>query len=509
MDASDIIILDDRFSSIVRAVLWGRSVYDNVQKFLQFQLTVNVVALLLVFFGAVCGFGEPLTAVQMLWVNLVMDTMGALALATEPPTPELLKRKPYKRDASLVSRTMWRNILCQSAFQLTLLFILMFTGAKLFGVHDMSLKPCKRYTVSGKDTTFWDTTTMKKTKTPTANSLTCSTFKAQCSYWGLDLNTDCMIKEVDGKSFHGLEGFEESCLTCGLEDYRHGTIIFNTFIWCQIFNEYASRILADELNMFSGISNNRMFLYVSVVSVGMQIFIVEVTGSFMETSPLTLSQGLVTIALGALTLPMGALMRLIPVTENEDDFFNMDMSKDAGAVDSVGELIAEMGRLEASTNLAAATAAAATASNSRNQTVAREQDNAAMMAHVHDSKMAAFLPTSDKYVITSNGVVALANSVKSTVNTYAWTGSGVKSCGLKGFKRDQPSGPVDSATTATATATAATTATASAEQPAAPAPAPSSSFNIEMDAPVSPRISVKSKKGDEKPGSAATHAAEP
>merc|ERR1712070_1263487 len=89
------------------------------------QLTVNLVALLLVFFGAVLGFEEPINAVQMLWVNLVMDTFGALALGTEPPIQELLERKPYKRTASLISVPMRRNIVVQSAFQLAVLFFLM------------------------------------------------------------------------------------------------------------------------------------------------------------------------------------------------------------------------------------------------------------------------------------------------------------------------------------------------------------------------------------------------
>jgi Ca2+-transporting ATPase len=80
--AADVVILDDRFGSIVKAIMWGRTVYDNIRKFLQFQLTVNLVALLLVFIGAVTGFGQPLNAVMMLWVNLIMDTMGALALGT-------------------------------------------------------------------------------------------------------------------------------------------------------------------------------------------------------------------------------------------------------------------------------------------------------------------------------------------------------------------------------------------------------------------------------------------
>jgi YafQ family addiction module toxin component len=133
-EASDIIIMDDNFSSIVKAVTWGRCVFDNIRKFLQFQLTVNVVALLIVFIGAVVGFGEPLNAVQLLWVNLVMDTMGALALGTEGPTPELLQRRPYKRSSSLISRPMWRNILVQSAFQIVLLLILIFVGADMFDI---------------------------------------------------------------------------------------------------------------------------------------------------------------------------------------------------------------------------------------------------------------------------------------------------------------------------------------------------------------------------------------
>ena len=103
-EASDIVILDDNFSSIVSSIKWGRCVFDNIRRFLQFQLTVNIVALVTTFLAALLRFEPPLNAVMMLWVNLIMDTMGALALGTEGPTPSLLERAPYKRDASLVSR---------------------------------------------------------------------------------------------------------------------------------------------------------------------------------------------------------------------------------------------------------------------------------------------------------------------------------------------------------------------------------------------------------------------
>ncbi|CAN0443880.1 unnamed protein product, partial [Hapterophycus canaliculatus] len=118
-NASDIVILDDKFSSIVKAIMWGRGVYDNIRKFLQFQLTVNVVALLIVFIGALSGKDPPLNPLMMLWVNLIMDTMGALALGTEAPTLELLDRRPYKRNAPLISRPMFRNIMVQSIFQVS------------------------------------------------------------------------------------------------------------------------------------------------------------------------------------------------------------------------------------------------------------------------------------------------------------------------------------------------------------------------------------------------------
>jgi P-type Ca2+ transporter type 2B len=110
-DSSDIIILDDNFSSIVTAIKWGRNIYTNVRKFLQFQLTVNVVAMFIVFIGSVVLRDPPLTSVQMLWVNLIMDTCGALALATEPPAEELLQQKPYPRSDPIVTPTMMRNII--------------------------------------------------------------------------------------------------------------------------------------------------------------------------------------------------------------------------------------------------------------------------------------------------------------------------------------------------------------------------------------------------------------
>uniref|UniRef100_A0A1B6GQS8 Calcium-transporting ATPase n=1 Tax=Cuerna arida TaxID=1464854 RepID=A0A1B6GQS8_9HEMI len=133
-EASDIILTDDNFTSIVKAVMWGRNVYDSITKFIQFQLTVNLVAILVAFVGACTVEDSPLRAVQMLWINLIMDTFASLALATEKPTPVLLDRKPYGRRQPLISKMMFKNILGQSVYQLSVLFCLVYLGDKLLDI---------------------------------------------------------------------------------------------------------------------------------------------------------------------------------------------------------------------------------------------------------------------------------------------------------------------------------------------------------------------------------------
>ncbi|CAM9198079.1 unnamed protein product, partial [Ectocarpus fasciculatus] len=313
--ASDIVILDDKFSSIVRAIMWGRSVYDNIRKFLQFQLTVNVVALLIVFIGACGGFPPPLNAVMMLWINLVMDTMGALALATEAPTLKLLARRPYRRQAGLISRPMMRNIGFQSFYQLTTLLVLLFAGGKLFGIR--SGEWCSKFSVEDSNQR-WNLQTTEK---DASGDVTCDSFN-MCD----TKDIDCYEKEFDigggqKRSFSDFDGFMSECLLCEKYDHTHGTIMFNTFVWAQIFNEYNSKSLTDEWDVYSDLPTNYMFLAVSVVTIGLQIFLVQVGGEFLGVSPLNLNQWLVTIALGAIALPVGIFMRFFPIEEDPSSFF--------------------------------------------------------------------------------------------------------------------------------------------------------------------------------------------
>ncbi|MBI4816395.1 MAG: calcium-translocating P-type ATPase, PMCA-type [Deltaproteobacteria bacterium] len=127
-DAADVILLDDDFSTLVKAIAWGRTIFENVQKFLLFQLTVNVVAVGTAFLAAVLGFGVPLNTVQLLWVNLIMDTLAALALATEPPTQKALDRPPHGRVEPLLSRPMIVQIAATGTFMISVLVVAMETS---------------------------------------------------------------------------------------------------------------------------------------------------------------------------------------------------------------------------------------------------------------------------------------------------------------------------------------------------------------------------------------------
>jgi magnesium-transporting ATPase (P-type) len=133
-DAADIVLLNDSFTTVIVATKYGRNIYDCIRKFLQFQLTTNVVAVFMTLLGGIVLKDAPLNAIQMLWVNLIMDSFASLALATEPPTDSLLERKPFKKGSSIITTPMLINVASQSVFQIILLTIILFYGDVIFGV---------------------------------------------------------------------------------------------------------------------------------------------------------------------------------------------------------------------------------------------------------------------------------------------------------------------------------------------------------------------------------------
>ena len=130
--AADIIIMDDNFASIVKACMWGRNIYDSIRKFLQFQLAVNIVALFTSFVGSCILVQSPIQSIQLLWVNLIMDSFGSLALATELPKESLLKRPPYRKDEYIISRKMVKHLIGMSIYQIIIVYLIVFAGEFFF-----------------------------------------------------------------------------------------------------------------------------------------------------------------------------------------------------------------------------------------------------------------------------------------------------------------------------------------------------------------------------------------
>jgi Ca2+-transporting ATPase len=124
-EASKIVLLDDSFHTIVRAVQWGRALYENIQRFIQFQLTINVSALVIAFLGPLLDLKPPFTVLQLLWINVIMDTFAAIALCSEPPRENLMRKPPKKRHESILTRDMLGNILVTSAFFVAAMMVLL------------------------------------------------------------------------------------------------------------------------------------------------------------------------------------------------------------------------------------------------------------------------------------------------------------------------------------------------------------------------------------------------
>lgn len=237
-EASAIILMDDNFSSIVKAIMWGRSVNDAVAKFLQFQLTVNITAVTLAVISAISSpdSHSVLSAVQLLWVNLIMDTFAALALATDAPTEKILDRKPTPKSAPLITTNMWKMIIGQAIYQLVVTFVLYFAGSSILGY--------------SKSDTILQT----------------------------ELNT----------------------------------MVFNTFVWMQIFNEFNNRRLDNKLNIFEGAHRNPFFIIINIIMIAGQIMIIFVGGAAFQIKRIDGTQWAICILCALPCLLWAVVLRYIP-----------------------------------------------------------------------------------------------------------------------------------------------------------------------------------------------------
>ncbi|KAK0522645.1 plasma membrane calcium [Tilletia horrida] len=270
-EASDIILMDDNFASIVSAIMWGRCVNDAVRKFLQFQLSVNVVAVIVTFVTAVASEEEQsiLTAVQLLWLNIIMDTFAALALATDPATPKLLKRKPDRRNAPLISTDMWKMIIGQSIYQIIVVLVLNFRGRQLLGL------------------TGGDPSQERQ------------------------------------------------------DNVYMSALIFNVFVWCQLFNQLNCRRLDRKFNIFEDLHRNVWFLLIVAIECGAQVLIIFVGGAAFSATPLDGRGWGISLIAGLVSWPLAILIRLCPTEPIEKILIKIRLMNDPNALPTISPEAAE------------------------------------------------------------------------------------------------------------------------------------------------------------------------
>jgi len=131
-EASSMIITDDNFEATMKAVMWGRNIYDNVRRFLQFQVTCNITCLVTVFFVCAVKGDSYMNTVQLLWINLIMDTFAALALASEKPHPSIIKNPPTRKGETIMTPVMWRQIYGVSAYIILVIVFLTLFGPLIY-----------------------------------------------------------------------------------------------------------------------------------------------------------------------------------------------------------------------------------------------------------------------------------------------------------------------------------------------------------------------------------------
>ena len=304
-DAADIIILDDNFASIVGSVKWGRGIYENIRKFIQFQLSINLSACLLVLISTTIGNETPISVIQMLWLNLIMDTLGSLALATELPSDDLLLRKPVPRGEYIINLRMWKHIVIQALFCLMISLILYIQGpyfikeenlnridqamliSKCYGAYP-GLPPINDdyYIISGNHLDWPSTVNLQD------NSIDCKSYQK----YG-----DMSLALIHYKSMNG--------------NTPHLTIVFNVFTLYSILNMANSRILDDDFNILKGILKSSIFIIIFIIEIVLQIVIVQVGGNVFNSchNGLTFNQWLICISLSCLTFPLSVLIKLIPI----------------------------------------------------------------------------------------------------------------------------------------------------------------------------------------------------
>ena len=312
-EASDIVIIDNNFSSIVTAIIYGRNIYDNIRKFLQFQLSVNFCACLIVFICACIGNETPLTPIQMLWVNLIMDSLGSLALATEPPYEELLKRAPTKRNESIINGRMWKHIIIQSLIQIVILLILYLIAPEFVKEGDLVRKA--------------ENALIKFCyyQLPGGGKIGHIIYGTE-SKWSAD------IKLRPDKDYCGGYASRQS-LSVAYKEYSnnnggsvHMTLIFNVFVIYTLFNQINCRMIDDSFNIFKRMNRSILFPIITLCELALQVLIVCFGRNIFHVANrgLTGVQWGICFGFSAITFVVSIIVKFIPLEKLIDKLISSE-----------------------------------------------------------------------------------------------------------------------------------------------------------------------------------------
>ncbi|MBX9678216.1 MAG: cation-translocating P-type ATPase [Gemmataceae bacterium] len=284
-EASKIVLLDDAFSTIVKAVHWGRSLYENIQRFIQFQLTINVSALAITFLGVLLyGVKAPFTVLQLLWINVIMDTFASIALCSEPPRAGLMQQKPKRKDENIVTPAMTRTIFATAAF-----FVIVMLGLLLL----MRGSPEQPGVFAGEGA------------------------------WSAEIGSSAtaiergQIESKSGHYFVPLPGHPETKVGATITfTVLQVTLFFTIYVFFQVWNQINCRSLTPETSGFAGLHRNPTFLSIAAVIAVGQFLIVTLGGSVFKVQPLTPMQWLAVIGGTASVLVFAEVARRIRVASS-------------------------------------------------------------------------------------------------------------------------------------------------------------------------------------------------
>jgi magnesium-transporting ATPase (P-type) len=266
-EASALVLTGDDFEASLRAVMWGRNIYHNITRFLQFQVTVNISCLVVLFIGILLFSQPPLTPVQLLWINLIMDIFGALALATEPPLKSVIEGSPYTDNVALLSPTVWRQILGIALYNVVIIVLVIFFGRIAAGLP------------------------------------------------AYDRSVSTLVSMPEGFLSRTADNYtaEDLLYVMSQSKARHFTYIFNIFVFLQLFNMINCRKIGKrDFNVFESFFHNWYFILFFSIIGGVQFAGTQYFPFIFRTVPLDRGEWGSCIVVGSTVLLWSAILKLLP-----------------------------------------------------------------------------------------------------------------------------------------------------------------------------------------------------